>query len=333
MLTSCSWDEFDWNKDYCNIVDTFKKCIKYILLLLIIYLIVYEFPRDLFIEDNDQIARLTKLHLQEIVEFKEELSCLMLESINNIGITSKSKFCFGLSQLDVLFGGGLPFNSITEIYGSAGSGKSQLCLQLVSNVLKSENDAKILYICSQERFPIDRLLSMLGASVEKSLLDRVHIQYFLDSDVEYHYFRYSLLEMMREFEYKLIIFDNIASNARNIGSVIEKSEHINCVISSLKRLFLYYEVCVIINNQITDVPGEFESLKTSALGLALENNVNLKIYVEKTKIPNERRITVQKSLYSAISKGSFVISSNCLKGLTSDETRIENTELHPEHDI
>lgn len=295
-------------------------------------MIVYEFPRDLFIEGNDQIARLTKLHLEEIVEFKEELSCLMLENINNNFIIHKPKFRFGLPQLDVLFGSGLPFNSITEIYGSAGSGKSQLCLQLVSNVLKSENDAKILYICNQERFSIDRLVSMLGPSIEKTQLDRVHIQYFLDSDVEYHYFRYSLLEMMREYEYKLIIFDNIASNARNIENILEKSEHINCVISSLKRLFLYFEVCVIITNQITDIPGEFESLKASALGLALENNVNLKIYAEKTKIPGERRITVQKSLYSALSKGSFIISSECLKGLTSDETRIENIE-YPEHDI
>ena len=74
---------------------------------------------------------------------------------------------------------GYYLNSIIELYGSAGSGKTQMALQLVSTTLKNENDSKILFICTQERFSIDRLLSMLGPNFDSSVLDRLHIEYFL----------------------------------------------------------------------------------------------------------------------------------------------------------
>ena len=255
--------------------------------------------------------------------FKEEIADLMSDGISCEFLAPKNKCSFGLPQLDLLVGNGLPLSSITEVYGSAGSGKTQLCFQLASTILRNDDNANVLFICTQERFPIDRLVSMLGSS-ERALLDRVHIEYFLDSEVECHFFQYSLFEMMREFNYKLIIFDSIASNSRNIDNIFEKSEHINGIIAAFKRVFLHFEVCVLITNQITDIPSDTELLKTSALGLTLENNVNLKIYLEKTNNVNERKISVQKALYSAPSKGYFIISTESLKGLVEDESRIEN---------
>ena len=296
------------------------------------YLLVYEFPRELFIEESDQISRLTHLPLEEISAFKEELSLLMLENVKYDCLIPKIKVSFGLPELDLLVGRGLPMNSITEVYGSAGSGKSQLCFQLASNVLKNDENAKILFISTQERFPIDRLMSMLGPFADKSCLDRFHIEYFLDSEVESHFFHYSIFEMMKAFNYKLIIFDSIASNSRNIENIFEKSEHINSIIASFKRIFLYFEVCVLIINQVTDVPSELESLKTPALGLTLENNVNLKIFLEKTKKLNERKIYVKKTLFSTPTTGYFIISSEGLKGSGESENRI-GTIGHFDHDI
>lgn len=256
----------------------------------------------------------------------------MLEKVKCDFSAPKPKISFGLPELDSIVGYGLPMNSITEIYGTAGSGKTQICFQIASNVLKNDKNAKILFISTQERFPIERLTSMLGQFSDFSCLDRVHIEYFLDSDVEYHFFRYSLFEMMKEFNYKLIIFDNIASNSRSIENIFDKSEHINSSIASFKRIFFYFDVCVIIVNQVTDIPNDLEPLKASALGLTLENNVNLKMLVEKTKNLNERKISAKKTMFSVPAAGYFIICPEGLKGSGDDENLIEAIE-HFENDV
>lgn len=262
----------------------------------------------------------TQMSLDDIRLFKEEISSIMLGCTSNNLIVPKSKLFFGLPRLDRVIGHGLPSNSITELYGSAGSGKTQIALQLVSNILKTEHDSKILFICTQEQFAIDRLVSMLGPDFESTVLDRLHIEYFLDSEVELHFFKYSLQEMIREFNYKLIVYDGIASNIRSIENIFEKSDYINQIIASLKRVFLYFEVCVLITNQITDIPNQLKSIKVSALGLTLENNVSIKIYLEKTRNAHERRISLEKSLFSPLSKEYFIITDEGLKGSEERES-------------
>ena len=254
------------------------------------------------------------MSVDEIHLFKEQLSSTLLEETISDTILQKRKLYFGVPKLDRLIGDGIPSNSIIELYGSAGSGKTQMALQLVSTTLKTENDSKILFICTQERFSIDRLLSMLGPNFDSSVLDRLHIEYFLDSEVEMHFFKYSLQAMIQEFNYELIIYDGIASNIRSIENIFEKSDYINQIIASIRRVFLYFKVCVLITNQITDIPSDSESIKASALGLTLENNVNIKIYLEKTRNSSERCVSVKKSLFSSLSKEYFIITDVGLKG-------------------
>ena len=79
-------------------------------------------------------------------------------------------------------------------------------------------------------------------------------------------------------------------------------------------------MCVLITNQITDIPNDSVSIKVSALGLTLENNVNIKIYLEKTNNPLERCISLKKSLFSPLSKEYFIISDEGLKGSEERES-------------
>ena len=234
----------------------------------------------------------------------------------------RNKIFFGVKPLDRILGNGVPSNVITELYGSAGSGKTQLCLQLVCNILKNELSSKVLFICTQERFSIDRLVSMLGTNFDYSQLDRVHVQYFLDSSIELNFFKYMLHSMVQEFNYKLIIYDGIASNARNIENIFERVEHIHQILGSLRRLFLFKQVCIIITNQITEVPNTTSvSLKNSALGLSLENSVNIKIYLELEHSNNRsiRSFTVKKSLFTPLKVDYFTINSDGLKGVEDEK--------------
>jgi len=80
----------------------------------------------------------------------------------------------GCRAFDDLLGGGIERGSITLLYGEAGSGKSNVCLQIARNVIR--NGQKAAYIDS-EGLSYDRVNQIFGAEGEnaKSLLvSQVH---------------------------------------------------------------------------------------------------------------------------------------------------------------
>lgn len=79
----------------------------------------------------------------------------------------------GCRAFDDLLGGGIERGSITLLYGEAGAGKSNVCLQTARNVIR--NGEKVAYIDS-EGLSYDRVNQIFGAEANaKSLLvSQVH---------------------------------------------------------------------------------------------------------------------------------------------------------------
>jgi len=283
----------------------------------------FEFPRDIFLEEDERLAEASSAPIDIIKLLKEEISSSLLSGNVSTSYTGRYSVKIGISALDELLGQGFPSNVLTEVYGAAGSGKTHLCLQLAANILKSSSNTKILFICTQERFSIDRLVCFLDDDDDddhNSYLDRVHIEYFLEPEVELHFFSYVIHHLMQEFNYGLIIYDGVACNTRNIENVFQKAEHLYNIVSSFRRIFLLHRVCVVFTNQVTDIPNESdsESLKASALGLTLENSVNIKIQIEHNKRSNERSFVLKKSLFTPLLAARFVITSENVKGIVNN---------------
>ncbi|XP_012525083.1 DNA repair protein XRCC3 [Monomorium pharaonis] len=74
----------------------------------------------------------------------------------------------GCPRLDAKLGGGIPCRGITQIYGAAGTGKSQLALQLCLTVqlpiTAGGLGAGAIYICTETAFPSKRLQQLLRNS-------------------------------------------------------------------------------------------------------------------------------------------------------------------------
>lgn len=264
--------------------------------------------------------------MEQVRDLKSRLAPLLLGSSQQATISSsllpRKKLGFGVKELDRMLGGGLPFNSIIELFGAAGTGKTQLCISLVAQFLLKEPDVKVLYISTQERFAIERLVEMLGTEARSETLDRLHLEYFLDSDVEQHFIRFGLLELVKEFGYGLIVYDGIASNARIIQDTFEKTSHISMIFASLRQLFAYSDLCVVVTNQITDVPGELDSTQKSALGLALSNCINLKICLEADRGRKTRRFTLVKSVFTPLDSEYFTIDGAGIKGSSAADDEV-----------
>jgi DNA repair protein RadB len=77
----------------------------------------------------------------------------------------------GIASVDRLLGGGLETDSVTEIYGEGGSGKTLFCLEVATRVAR---DGRWVFYIDTEGVSVDRLRSIAGNDLEK-ILKRVLI--------------------------------------------------------------------------------------------------------------------------------------------------------------
>ncbi len=72
----------------------------------------------------------------------------------------------GIASVDRLLGGGLETDSLTEIYGEGGSGKTLFCLQVAYRVAR-EN--RWVFYVDTEGVSVDRLRAVAGADLDRIL--------------------------------------------------------------------------------------------------------------------------------------------------------------------
>ena len=72
----------------------------------------------------------------------------------------------GIPSVDRLLGGGLETDSVTEIYGEGGSGKTLFCLDIAVRVARGE---RWVFYIDTEGVSVDRLRAIAGAEIDRLL--------------------------------------------------------------------------------------------------------------------------------------------------------------------
>jgi DNA repair protein RadB len=72
----------------------------------------------------------------------------------------------GIASVDRLLGGGLETDSVTEIYGEGGSGKTLFCLEVATRVAR---EGRWVFYIDTEGVSVDRLRAIAGGDLEKIL--------------------------------------------------------------------------------------------------------------------------------------------------------------------
>jgi DNA repair protein RadB len=72
----------------------------------------------------------------------------------------------GIASVDRLLGGGLETDSVTEIYGEGGSGKTLFCLEVATRVAR---EGRWVFYIDTEGVSVDRLRAIAGDELEKLL--------------------------------------------------------------------------------------------------------------------------------------------------------------------
>jgi DNA repair protein RadB len=83
-----------------------------------------------------------------------------------VGTMDPERLPTGVGSIDALLGGGLETDTVTEVYGEGGSGKTLFCLEVACRLARASR--WVLYV-DTEGLSLERLRAVAGAEAEKVL--------------------------------------------------------------------------------------------------------------------------------------------------------------------
>lgn len=107
-----------------------------------------------------------------------------------------------MSELDKLLGGGIAAGIITDIFGSSGSGKTQLAMQICVNSLQN---GKIIYQDTTSSFRPERMLQLIKAKqFDENFLEKIMVSRVTNISEQIEY-----VKKISDVNPALLVIDNI----------------------------------------------------------------------------------------------------------------------------
>ncbi|MDY6776856.1 MAG: DNA repair and recombination protein RadB [Candidatus Nanohaloarchaea archaeon] len=163
-------------------------------------------------------------------------------------------------SLDRLLGGGVEHGVITNVYGEAGSGKTNFCIQATVSAVR--NGGKAVFIDTEGGFSAERFLQMHD---DEEALEDV-ILYEPTSFEEQREVFENLPETVENSDVSLIVVDSLVSLYRlqlNGDNPQDTNTQLSQQFSTLSRLARTEDIPVVVTNQVY---SEFESDDTVLVG-------------------------------------------------------------------
>ncbi|MCC6018179.1 MAG: DNA repair and recombination protein RadA [Candidatus Verstraetearchaeota archaeon] len=223
----------------------------------------------------------------------------------------------GSKNLDRLLGGGVETQSITEVFGEFGSGKTQLAHQLSVNVqLPPEAGGlggRALYIDCEGTFRPERIVAMAMAKGldPKEALKNIIFARAYNSDHQMLLVEQAK-DIIDEKNIKLIVVDSVTGHfrAEYLGreSLADRQQKLNRHLHALARLADIFNVAVFVTNQVMARPDAFFGDPTRAVGGHVLFHVpGARIYLRKSS-ENKRIARLVDSPYLPEAEAVFQIT-------------------------
>jgi len=165
-------------------------------------------------------------------------------------IKKPERIPIGCKPLDEMLGGGVETGIVTQLYGGSGSGKTNICIQLAVECVKSGK--KVIFI-DTEGFSADRYKQIAGEDAKKIAGD---IIIYEPASFEQQYSAITDIEKLMNEKIGLIILDSAALFYRlglqddsNEENVAIRRELVN-QIGILHGIARKYGVAIVITNQV-----------------------------------------------------------------------------------
>ena len=246
-----------------------------------------------------------------------ETGATVLERRQEIG-----KLSWQIDEVDDLLGGGIETQSITEVYGEFGSGKSQVTHQMAVNVQLSEENGGLeggcIFVDSEDTFRPERIDDMVRGlddeilademerreidgtpSDEEALedlvdafLDQIHVAKAFNSNHQI-LLAEKAKELAGEHEetewpIRIVCVDSLTAHFRaeyvGRGELAERQQKLNKHLHDLMRLGDLYNTAILVTNQVASNPDSYFGDPTQAIGGNILGHAStFRIYLRKSK--------------------------------------------------
>ncbi|MFC5278374.1 DNA repair and recombination protein RadA [Halorubrum rubrum] len=246
-----------------------------------------------------------------------ETGATVLERRQEIG-----KLSWQIDEVDDLLGGGIETQSITEVYGEFGSGKSQVTHQMAVNVqLSKENgglEGGCIFVDSEDTFRPERIDDMvrgldddvLADEMERreiegspddeeameelidAFLDQIHVAKAFNSNHQI-----LLAEKAKElagereeseWPIRIVCVDSLTAHFRaeyvGRGELAERQQKLNKHLHDLMRIGDLFNTAILVTNQVASNPDSYFGDPTQAIGGNILGHAStFRIYLRKSK--------------------------------------------------
>ena len=257
-----------------------------------------------------------------------------------------SRYKTGSSNFDSFLNGGIETQSITEIAGEFGSGKSQICHTLCAaaiSLLKDDSlddgdnefsqrvPGSIIYIDTESTFQVNRVHQIAEQKNldPEDILKRIyHCNVYSSEQLED--LIDNLPKYIEQYNSKLVIVDSIISLHRaefsGQGTLTERQQRLGKMLSKLRRYADIYNIAVVITNQVVSYadsshPG-FDYMKAAG-GNIVGHGSTYRIFLKRSG--KNRAAIMQDSPSHPYQRVKFTISENGIEDASSYKT--EENEL------
>jgi len=181
----------------------------------------------------------------------------------------------GLKKLDQFLGGGIKEGLITDVYGSNGTGKTQLALQISLNVLK--NGGQVLFQDTTNEFRPERLVEMMGKQeISSALLEKIKVGLITNTAQQIQY-----LSKISIKNFSLIIIDNVTDlfsfEYSKKEHALEKHIFFMKYMHDLSNIAINTKIPIIVTNTV----GRINDLETENLEKSISMFTHIKIRLSK----------------------------------------------------
>ncbi len=251
-----------------------------------------------------------------------ETGATVLERRQEIG-----KLSWQIDEVDDLLGGGIETQSITEVYGEFGSGKSQVTHQMAVNVqLRPENgglDGGCIFVDSEDTFRPERIDDMvrglddeiLADEMERreiegtpddedameelvaAFLDQIHVAKAFNSNHQI-LLAEKAKELASEHEetdwpIRIVCVDSLTAHFRaeyvGRGELADRQQKLNKHLHDLMRIGDLFNTAILVTNQVASNPDSYFGDPTQAIGGNILGHAStFRMYLRKSK--NDKRI-------------------------------------------
>ncbi|MFC5133644.1 MULTISPECIES: DNA repair and recombination protein RadA [Haloferacaceae] len=246
-----------------------------------------------------------------------ETGATVLERRQEIG-----KLSWQIEEVDDLLGGGIETQSITEVYGEFGSGKSQVTHQMAVNVqLSHENgglDGGCIFVDSEDTFRPERIDDMvrglddeiLADEMERrevegtpddeeameeliaAFLDQIHVAKAFNSNHQI-LLAEKAKELAGEHEesewpIRIVCVDSLTAHFRaeyvGRGELADRQQKLNKHLHDLMRIGDLFNTAILVTNQVASNPDSYFGDPTQAIGGNILGHAStFRMYLRKSK--------------------------------------------------